>query len=60
MDNIDIKTLDTKTLEFARDIIWQYRYLCPKTKAGNIEAQAYDRVFSTLVNYIQKVDELNS
>ena len=57
MSDFDIKKIDKKTLEFAIEKAWCFRFLTKNTKAGRIEAAAYQRVEDTLTHYLKSLSD---
>jgi len=50
------KYLDKETLEYAIYAAWAFQHLCKNTKAGRIEAEAFQRVQDTLQYHLEHLD----
>ena len=61
MENVNIKELDIKTLEFCRDLAWQFRTV--QSTTGHMSEKkiarygAFETMRSTIQEYIEKVEE---
>ena len=53
----NIENLDEATLRFAIEKAWAFRFMCKNTKAGRIEAQAYERVENVLKHFLKETTQ---
>lgn len=56
-DGFSVEQLDKTTLEFAIEKVWAYRFTCKNTKTGRIQAEAFERVESTLKHFLKEITE---
>ena len=54
-NDFNINQLDETTLRFAIEKAWAFRFMCKDTKAGRIEAKAYERVDNVLKHFLEDV-----
>lgn len=53
--DFNINQLDETTLRFAIEKAWAFKFMCKDTKAGRIEAEAYERVEDTLKHFLEEI-----
>lgn len=56
-NDFNINQLDETTLRFAIEKAWAFRFLCKDTKAGRIEAKAYERVENVLKHFLKEITQ---
>ena len=57
MNDFNINQLDETTLKFAIEKAWAFRLLCKDTKAGRIEAKAYERMEDILKHFLREATQ---
>ena len=55
--DFNINQLDETTLRFAIEKAWAFRFMCKDTKAGRIEAKAYERVENILKHFLKEATQ---
>lgn len=55
--DFNINQLDETTLKFAIEKAWAFRLMCKDTKAGRIEAGAYERVEDILKHFLEEITQ---
>lgn len=53
--DFNINQLDETTLRFAIEKAWAFKLMCKETKAGRIEAEAYERVENILKHFLEEI-----
>ncbi len=55
--DFNINQLDETTLRFAIKKAWAFKFMCKDTKAGRIEARAYEKVEDILKYFLEEVTQ---